>query len=681
MVRDPGSFQREIQTSYGNAAIERIKSQNMEMIQQFAGSRRNIASQRRTANNQGVGGSEIFAAIPRFYDPMEYWDLSGLPWNMTDEGHRHKLHKWLRLYYMTNPLVAALVDIYTRFPMAGMTLECKDSQLTSFYEDLFLDRLDYPEFMVNMGREYWQVGECFPHGTFHEGLGIWEHEELLNPEDIRIENFPLLGASQMKVVPPEYLKRLVATKSPPQFYKQLEIGFPELIPFLKRGEAFPISDVLLKQVAFKVNPWDDHGTPILLRGLRMLLHQEKLYASQDAVAERLFSPLILAKLGTQDLGDNQGPWIPGPAELEQLRDDLDVALASDFRLLVHHFALDIESVFGREQMPDLSNDLDRVERQLMLIFGVNPSLLSAGESSQPYASSALQAEFMNQMLRTYQGFLKQHYRDRAYVVAEAQGHYDYEKKGQTRIPIYEEVLMIDEETGEERIEKKRKLLIPDLDFAVLDMRDEATERAFLQSLRSMGVPIADEDMMIGTSFSYESTLDKMQDEMVKKTVAQQEAKLKAYTILDAKKLPIPAELAAEIDSMNSGADAGGGGAVDAGPGAAGGPGSPIVMPGSPDGNGVPGGGPPITAPVQGGPAGNVPEISNERRPGLTYNTSNGRVRNSLNKHGNVIGKSDEDQEVKSILEPLPRNVTSKSIPIIPEWAVEAMVEESDDNED
>src|SRR5665213_1870526 len=50
-------------------------------------------------------GGDVFNAIPRFYDPLEYWDLSGLPWNVADEGHRHKLHKWLRLYYATHYLV------------------------------------------------------------------------------------------------------------------------------------------------------------------------------------------------------------------------------------------------------------------------------------------------------------------------------------------------------------------------------------------------------------------------------------------------------------------------------------------------------------------------------------------------------------------------------------------------
>ena len=110
--------------------------------------------------------------------------------------------------------------------------------------------------------------------------------------------------------------------------------------------------------------FDDHGTPILLRALRTLMHEEKLLASQDAIAERLYSPLILAKLGLQDLGGQAGPFIPGPDDLEALRDDIDMALASDFRVLVSHFALDISNVFGREQMPDLGEDFDRVQMRL-----------------------------------------------------------------------------------------------------------------------------------------------------------------------------------------------------------------------------------------------------------------------------------------------------------------------------
>jgi hypothetical protein len=53
---------------------------------------------------------------------------------------------------------------------------------------------------VSLGREFWTVGEAFALGSFDEELGVWEREELLNPEDVVIKNFPLLGSKQTLIV-------------------------------------------------------------------------------------------------------------------------------------------------------------------------------------------------------------------------------------------------------------------------------------------------------------------------------------------------------------------------------------------------------------------------------------------------------------------------------------------------
>lgn len=632
-------------SNYDSPEVQAIMRENAALTTAM-GHKRGISSRMSRTASMGAGGSDVFNAIPRFYDPLEYWDLSGLPWNVADEGHRHKLHKWLRLYYATHYLVPILVDIFTRFPLVGMELESKDVQLKDFYEDLFFNELNYGEFLVSLGREFWCVGEAFPLASFDETLGVWEREELINPEDVAIENFPMLGSQQLKIVPPDYLKRLAQTKNPPKEYRLLEMQFPDLIPYLLKGEHVPISGVLLKHVANKLNDWDDHGTPILLRGLRTLLHEEKLMASQDAIAERLYSPLILAKLGMQDMGDGLPPWIPGTEELEALRDDFDIALSSDFRLMVHHFGLEVSSVFGREQMPRLGDDFDRIERRLMQVFGVNPSLLSAGSGGQPYASSALQAEFLNQILKTFQNTLKKHFRERAMVVAEAQSHYDYEVKGNTRVPIYETVVEYDME-GNKTYKEVPKLLVPEMTFQTLDLRDEATERQFLQTLRSMGVPIPDDKLMIGIGGNLKGYIDEYNKELKTKTISQQQAKMDTYTALVAKGLPIPPALKAEVETVLNGApvdpnaDPGGAGMVGqdpagpgamgpdqgGGPGPAAGPGGGMVLPDAPSGLGSgpgtvpPGGGPPPASPQEAGPAGTVPAVSNERRPGLTYNTS------------------------------------------------------------
>lgn len=529
---------RSVYVPTGRNLFESIDEHNRQAMDSFAGSH--------TRRRASAGGGDVFAAMPRFYSPEEYFQSQKVPYNINKEKERFELYKWLDLFYRTHYLVPILVDIFTRFPLVGLELHSPDKQLKDFYEDLFFDRLDYEHFLTDLGREYWTLGQSFPLGHFNETLGIWEEEELLDPTLVQVEQYPIIGGKQFFLVPDEHLRTMVDKQEPREMYYLLQRDYPELIPFLKAGKPIPISDVLLKQVAFKASPRDLHGTPILLRALRTLVHEEKLMASQDAIAERLYAPLILVKLGVQDMGQNRGPWFPGPAEIREVRDQFDIALSSDFRLMVHHFGIEVQTVFGREQMPRLGDDFDRIERRLMQVFGVNPSLLSGGAASQPYASSALQAEFLNQILRTYQGYLKKHYVDRAKIVAEAQEHYAYEKRGDQRIPIEEEVLEYDE-NGEEVIVTKHKLMIPELRMKVLDLRDEATQRQFLQALKQQGVPIPDQEVAMGMHYEFEESLSRVQEEMIQKTVAQQEAKVKTYDILIAKGLPVPMDLRQEVE--------------------------------------------------------------------------------------------------------------------------------------
>lgn len=532
---------RQVLVQSGDQPIFRDATQE-ELITDFSQRR---ATSRRTAS---MGGDDIFAAVPRFYSPMEYFQAQKIPYRVDNEQERFKLYQWLDLFYRTHYLIPILVDIFTRFPLVGIELDCPDPELKTFYEDLFFERMDYEHFLVDLGREYWTLGQAFPLGHFNETLGIWEDEELIDPTMVKIRDYPIIGGEQFffSADGMETLRKIVEKREPKEVFYLLERDYPEWIPFLMNKKDIPVSDVLLKQVAFKASPRDLHGTPILLRALRTLLHEEKLVASQDAVAERLYNPAILVQVGIQDMGQNRGPWIPTPGEVQDIRDQFDMMLASDFRLMVSHFGIDVKQVFGRDQMPRLDQDFDRIEQRLMMTFGVNPSLLQAGSASQPYASSALQAEFLNQILRTYQRFLINHYKTRARIVAEAQEHYDYEKRGDSRVPIMEEVLEIDEH-GHEVIVEKNKLLIPDMRMKVLDLRDEATQRQFFQALKQQGVPIPDQDIAMGMHYDFEESLEKTEEEMIQKTVAQQEAKVKTYNILVAKGLPVPADLKQEIE--------------------------------------------------------------------------------------------------------------------------------------
>jgi hypothetical protein len=535
----PRAFKNPVQQSLYE---EEIQARNKSLIDDFS-SRRGAMGRRMGS----VPGGDVFAAIPRYYTPMDYFRQSHVPFDIHVDQQRIELYKWMDLYYRTHPLIPMMIDIFTRFPLVGIELKSQDKKLKEFYEDQFFDKLNYEQFLVDVGKEYWLFGESFPYGDFNETLGIWTEEELLDPATIDIRRYPIIGGQEFFLKPTKELIDLARKKEPAPFYALLERDFGPIIPFLQKKQPIPISDVLLKQVAFKASTRDIHGTPILLRGLRTLIHEEKLLAALSAVAERLWAPLVLVKLGVQDMGPGRDPFLPGPGEVAQVRDEFDLALSSDFRLVVHHFGIETQTVFGREQMPRLNDDFDRINQTLMMLFGINPSLLGAGSAGQPYASSALQAEFLNQILRTYQKFLADHYRQRAYIVAEAQEHFAYEKRGDTRVPIMEEVLTYDE-GGNQVIQQRHKLMIPDIRFKVLDLRDEATQRQFLQALKQQGVPIPDQEIAMGMRYDFDEALEQQEEEMIKKTVAQQEAKVKTYDILMAKGYPVPMELKQEVES-------------------------------------------------------------------------------------------------------------------------------------
>ena len=324
---------------------------------------------------------------------------------------------------------------------------------------------------------------------------------------------------------------------------QLQKYYPEMIQAADRGDGLDLADALVSRIVNRSSPWDLYGTPHMLRSFRTLMMEESLNAAQDAVSDRLYSPFILATLGVPNLGDGEA-WIPTPDDLDDARDDMQQALAADFRLMVHNFGLDVKSVFGRESVPRFDQDYSRIEEKLLQAWGIGKALISGGTGgSGTYASSAINREFVTQKMTAYQNRIRKHILKRAEVIAEAQEHYDYELSGGIRKPIYREIIDVDEETGEEYIRKVPKLLLPEIKFSTLNLRDEAQERQFLQTLKNSGVPVSDGALSVNIPISFEQELEKQSEESVQKYLAQAQAMEKAAKTLRDHGLPLPPELA------------------------------------------------------------------------------------------------------------------------------------------
>lgn len=534
-------------------------SQLNEAFKRRARSLQNQKSLTESTVGKGTTGmsrtaTNVQLALPKIREPLATLKDKNIPFDYTDDEELVEIRRWSRLYYAAHDLVPLLVDIYAKFPTAGMSLSCKDPEVTAFYEEMFFDTLEYETFVQDMGREYFTVGECTTLAHFDELLGIWSSEEILNPDQIVVRR-PLFEKNEQVLLKVSDLVdglRDVGMDSMEESsslrqerlkeYETLKKYYPEIIEAASRDEPLPLADALVSRMTNKISFWDLRGTPHMLRSFRTLIREESLNAAQDAVADRLYSPFILAKLGIQNVDGSGQPWIPTPEDVNEVRDDLQQALAADFRLLVNHFGLDIQSVFGRESVPRFDNDYDRIDEKILQAWGIGKSLISGG-SGGPYASSALNREFVTQMMSTFQAHIRKHMRKRMEVIAEAQGHYDYEVKGGVRTPVMQEVVREDPETGERYIEQAPKLLIPDVVFPTINLRDESTERQFLQTLKTMGVPLSDQAFSASVRMDFEEELEKKAEEDIKKYVGQAESMVKARETLEKAGLPLPPELA------------------------------------------------------------------------------------------------------------------------------------------
>ena len=514
--------------------------------------REKVSAMRRT-------GANLQMALPKQRVPMGSLMDKGIPYDTTDPKQLAEARSLSRLYYRLHDLVPLLIDMYSGFPLNGLEFACKDSLIENFYSEMFLNDLIYGEFLPNcLGREYFSCGEVTALAHFDESLGVFGSEEIIDPEMIRVSKSPFIQEERVQLLVKEMVERLrtgpqgmpETEESPSERlervhqYQTLIKEYPEFVRAADQNDGLDISDALVSRLVNRVNPWDLRGTPQLMRSFRTLMMEESLNAAQDSVADRLYAPMILATLGMENLGDGE-PWIPSQSDLDQVRDDMQSALAADFKLMVHNMGLKVESVFGRESVPRFDQDYDRITAKLLQAWGIGEALI-AGGSGGAYASSALNREVCEQLMLSFQKKVTRHIIKRMEVIAEAQEHYDYEQKGGYRRPLYREVVRYNEETGEEEIVRVPKLLIPEIKWSVLNLRDEATERAFVQQLKAAGVPVSDKMLAINLPVNFKEELERSAEETVQKGLATSQAMDKLQKLCDTQKLPYPPELAQQL---------------------------------------------------------------------------------------------------------------------------------------
>lgn len=398
---------------------------------------------------------------PSFYHPLFQSTNMMLP------RDRRERNEWCRHFYRTEPIIATALDMHTEYPISNFNLMCPDEQIKDFFEYMVFDKININDVLLNIGLEYWKIGDAFPFGQLNGNEGIWDSFTLLNPDYINIQASSMSTEQCIELIPDEQIKTIIAA-GPRGEYADIYRQLPEdIVRAVKMGRNIKLDNRLVTHIAHKASPYEVWGTPLLMRCFKTLIYKDKLRQAQDAIATRHIFPLRVAKIGAP------GEPMPSQGDIDNFRDVLLDADQDPNYFLVYHYALQFDYVGSSGKILPLNQEFDFIQKELMNGLGINQAMLN-GEGPT-YANAQVGMDALGKRYMSYRLRLENWIRQKVLrPIAEIQGFYK---------PIPSEI------NGGYRIanRKDRQLVIPEIRWDNQDLTSNQAVMSFMQQLQSKGL--------------------------------------------------------------------------------------------------------------------------------------------------------------------------------------------------
>lgn len=415
-----------------------------------------------------ANSAEITIGNPTFYQPLFQSTNLLLP------RDRRERNEWCRHFYRTEPIVATALDLHTEFPISDLNNVCSDPYIKKFFDYLAFEKLDMVNLLLEIGLEYWKLGDVFPFGQFNESEGLWEGFTLLNPDYVNVNASIFAKEQQIELIPDDQVTNIIAGGPSGQFgdlYRQ----FPEdIVIAVKQGKNISLDSRLVSHIAHKASPYESWGLPLMMRCFKTLIYKDKLRQAQDAIANRHIMPLRVAKIGTP------GEPMPTQDDIDAFRDILAVGEDDPNFFLVYHYGLSFDYVGSTGKILPLNTEFDFIQNELMTGLGITQAMLNGDGST--YSTAQVGAEALARRYASYRLRLESWIRKKVYrPISEVQGFYK-PKNGTIAMKN-----MSPREIRRAVSNKEMELIVPKLLWQQQDLTSNQTAMNFIQSLRDKGL--------------------------------------------------------------------------------------------------------------------------------------------------------------------------------------------------
>lgn len=415
-----------------------------------------------------ANSAEITIGNPTFYQPLFQSTNLLLP------RDRRERNEWCRHFYRTEPIVATALDLHTEFPISDLNNVCSDPYIKKFFDYLAFEKLDMVNLLLEIGLEYWKLGDVFPFGQFNESEGLWEGFTLLNPDYVNVNASIFAKEQQIELIPDDQVTNIIAGGPSGQFgdlYRQ----FPEdIVIAVKQGKNISLDSRLVSHIAHKASPYESWGLPLMMRCFKTLIYKDKLRQAQDAIANRHIMPLRVAKIGTP------GEPMPSQDDIDAFRDILAEGEDDPNFFLVYHYGLSFDYVGSTGKILPLNTEFDFIQNELMTGLGITQAMLNGDGST--YSTAQVGAEALARRYASYRLRLESWIRKKVYrPISEVQGFYK-PKNGTIAMKN-----MSPREIRRAVSNKEMELIVPKLLWQQQDLTSNQTAMNFIQSLRDKGL--------------------------------------------------------------------------------------------------------------------------------------------------------------------------------------------------
>ena len=352
----------------------------------------------------GLGsGSGMFnteTSFASFYDPYFEPSTLVLPRNLLE------INAWCRYFYKYDPYVSTAIDMHAELPLSKMRLQPPKSAdkrrsqmiLEHFVKMVSNDGIDLYNKLLQIGVEYYKLGNVFPYLQLNENKTAWEKLTLLDPDYINIEKLQFTNAMKIELIPNDRLREIINRGDFDQHTGVLSQTIDPVIKTkVQSAENIPLGTNTLSShvshIARKMGDYEVLGTSLIERNFKALVYKDRLRRSQDAIAVRHLTPkhLVWTDSNANDV------------DIEALREQVENALVDPDYAIITNFEIHWDLVGTNSALMQLSGEWEWINDELMVGLMMNKSFI-LGEGA--FANGQTVLEILEQRYGIYRSTLE-----------------------------------------------------------------------------------------------------------------------------------------------------------------------------------------------------------------------------------------------------------------------------------